>query len=103
MQTNWRWAPEGAKHVESPLKADKRMYTAAIWANGAGEILLIDYITEGKTAQSLPAAAVRARFPLFFCQNTESHWATTASKQASTRRLWDLVVAKENGEAGATR
>lgn len=99
-QAAFKWAVEGSKQVENPLKDDKRQYTGGIYANGRGEIVFQDYITEGKTERSMASAAVRAKFPNIQFQVTPNHWASRATKEASTLRLWNFAVEKKAKELG---
>jgi hypothetical protein len=99
-QAAFKWAIEGSKHVENPLKDDKRQFTGAIWASGAGDIVFLECITAGKTARSMATPAVRAKFPKIQFQVTPNHWASRATKEASTLRLWNFAVDKKAVELG---
>jgi len=84
------------------MKEDKRQFTSGVWANGAGEIAFLDLITKGKTERSLPVSSVRAKYPGIKYQYTRNHWASRETKQLSTNRLWDHVVAAKATKLGIT-
>lgn len=102
-QSTYKWAPEGSKQVENPFKEDKRQFTGALWANGAGRIAFLEYITAGKTERSMATAAVRAKYPNIQFQATPNHWASRKTKEASTLRLWNYAVDKKAVELGVSR
>jgi hypothetical protein len=75
------WAPEGSKQVNGFGKEEKRQFTLMITTTCSGEVLPVQSIWAGKTAQSLPAARVRAeaeREGHIFTTGGDRHWSTFA-------------------------
>ena len=101
-QSTYQWASKGAEHVDSALKEDKRQITGSIWANAAGAVVFTELIFAGKTSRSLPSPLLRAKFQNIMYQFTPNHWASLATKQAATLRLWDYAVAAKAKELGVT-
>jgi hypothetical protein len=78
------WAPQGAKQIDGFGKEEKRQFTLMITTSCSGEMLPVQCIWSGKTAQSLPAARVRAeaeREGHIFTSGGDRHWSTFACMQ----------------------
>ena len=77
--------------------------TSSFWVNAAGDVIFMDFITQGKTNRSLPLATVRERYPRFEFTCTPNHWATCDSKKRSVMRLWEHAVTAYASKKGVSR
>ena len=88
---NWKWEKKGAKQVSSDLADDKRQYTGDIVHNATGDIILAVMIFAGRTNACLPLPQVRDKFPNFYFDVSENHWANINTKKGILKRAWQWV------------
>ena len=90
---NWKWEKKGAKQVSSDLADDKRQYTGDIVHNATGDSILAVMIFAGRTNSCLPLPQVRDKFPNFYFDVSENHWANIDTKKGILKRAWQWVGA----------
>ena len=88
---NWKWEKKGAKQVSTDVPDDKRQYTGDVVVNAAGDIILTAMIFAGKTNACLPLPQVRDKFPDFYFDVSENHWANIKTKKGILMRAWQYV------------
>jgi hypothetical protein len=101
-----KWDKKGVKHVSSDLPEDKRQYTGDVVHNMAGQVVSVLQIWAGKTATSLPPAAVRERHgPLMRFDMSVNHWANHDTKLRLLKHAWQWVCDewKKDGLPGQPR
>ena len=96
----WRWAKKGSQHVETGLKEDKRQFTGDVVHTGAGDVLIVEMITSGKTERSMPFIEVRRRHPRMSFKVTSNHWANHDTKVVLMGEIWQKVVAATARDKG---
>jgi hypothetical protein len=77
--SKYTWAPQGAKQVDGFGKEEKRQFTLMVTTSCAGDILPMQCIWAGKTANSLPNPHARAKAEAdghIFTSGGDKHWST---------------------------